>query len=350
MTNSELVLARWSGNLWIHRIVRHLLRLSLEMKLLIPNIVVILISLLAFAGWVSESGDANWRLEYLVISALIIGASANFILVRLALRPVKAIQRVAEQVAGGNMEARVRPSIIADVGLSQLADTLNDTLEFLTEARERIRERGAKVVYEQERERASVARELHESIGQTLAAASYQAAAATQVLEGHPAEQYAAEIARLLRTAMEDLRNVSRDLHPRVADDLGLPAALEALTRSTMSHSQIDVRLSVRGFNENIPSPAASTIYRITQEVLKNIECNAASGNVKIAVACDKDTIFLEINDDCQFPNTDPRLVHKSLAPQAERLSLLGGELVVDSNFLGGTKVTARLKRHQEAA
>ena len=336
--------------MWIHRVVRHLLRLSLEMKLLIPNIAVIVISLLAFAGWVSDSGAVNSRLEYLVISSLILGTSVNFILVRLALRPVKAIQRVAEQVAGGNMEARVRPSIIADVGLSQLADTLNETLEYLNEARERIRERGAKVVYAQEKERASVARELHESIGQTLAAASYQAAAALQILEEHPAKEHAGEITRLLRTAMEDLRNVSRELHPRVADDLGLPAALESLTRSTMSRSQIDVRLSVKGFNEAIPSSAASTIYRITQEFLRNIEKNAVTGNVRISVGSDKDSIYLDINDDCCFPHMDPKSVHASLGPQAERLSLLGGELVIDSNFLGGTKVTARLKRHQEAA
>jgi signal transduction histidine kinase len=320
------------------------------MKLLIPNTAIILISLLAFTGGIAGTRDVNTGLEYLVISLLIVGTSINFMFVRLALRPVKDIQEVAEQIASGNMEARVQPSIIADVGLSQLATTLNETLEYLAEARERIRERGAKVIYAQERERVLVARELHESIGQTLAAASYQAAAAARLLEGQAAEEYAIEINRLLRLAMEDLRNVSRDLHPRVADDLGLPAALEALARATMNRSSVDVRLSVKGFNEPVSSSTGSTIYRIAEQALRNIESNASGGNVRISVSSDRDDVMLEINDDCSPPLGRTGIMDAALAAQAEKVALLGGELVISSNFLGGTRVSVRLRRQQEAA
>ncbi len=339
--------ARLSGTQGIHRMVRHLLRLSLEMKLLIPNAVVILVSLLAVTRSVS-SGNAN-RLEYLVISLLVLGAATNFIAVRVALQPVKAIQLVAEQVANGNMGARVQPSIIADVGLSRLATTLNETLEYLSEAREKIRQRGAKIIRAQDRAHATVARELHESIGQTLAAASYQAAAATRAAHGQPAEEYAVEITRLLQIAMEDLRNVSRELHPRVADDLGLPAALEALARATMSRSSIDVSLSVKAFNKPVSSATGSSIYRIAEQVLHSIEANCSAGNVRLCVSSDGDNMVLEITDDCSLGAAGGAL-RSSLAAQMEKLSLLGGQLDIDTNFLGGTRVTARLRRHQEAA
>lgn len=345
-----MLVANWSGALWSHRVVRHLLRLSLEMKLLIPNTAVILISLLVFASGLSDSAGVNVILEYFVISLLILGASVNFMLVRLALRPIKEIQSIAEQVSSGNIQARVQPSIIADAGLAQLAKTLNETLEYLCEAREKIRERSAKVIYAQDRERMTVARELHESIGQTLAAATYQAAAAAHAVQGQPAEEYTLEITRLLRTAIEDLRNVSRELHPRVADDLGLPAALEALTRATMNRSPIDVRLSVKAFDEPISSATGSTIYRIAEQALRNIEANASRGNVRISVSLDGENILLVINDDCSTPVGNNEPIHSSLAAQAEKVSLLGGELVVGSNFLGGTRVAARLRRHQEAA
>lgn len=329
---------------------RWMLRLPLEMKLLIPNLLVIGIAVAVFFGAASRGHWRETLIEYVAISILIVGAGVNFMLVRLALKPVKAIQLVAEQVAEGNLAARVRPSIIADTGLARLAVTFNRTLEYLSETREEIRERGARIVYDQERERSDIARALHESIGQTLAAASYQAAAGANASHGREAGSRALEVVRLLRTAMDDLRNLSRELHPRVADDLGLPAALESLTRSTMDRSLLDVQLSVTGFNESIPSAATSMFYRIAQEVLSNIEGSSTHGSVTIVITSDQSAVQLEINDDCLFEGINGRAVRAPLAALAERLSLLGGELLVGSNLLGGTRVKARLKRQKEAA
>lgn len=323
-----------------------LLKLSLEMKLLVPNVLVIAVAASTFA---SASSPPSHRLEYLAISVLIVGAVLNFVVVRIALRPVKAIQIVADEVARGNLAARVRPSAIADPGLAHLAVTFNETLEYLGEAREEIRERGARIVYAQERERASVARELHESIGQTIAAASFLASAAAKAATGHPSEEYCLEVANLLRISIENLRNVSRDLHPRVADDLGLPAALEALARSTMDRSLIQVRLSVKGFNEAISSAISSILYRIARETLRSIEANATEGTVTISLGSDAESFQLELNDDCTVGGKGRR-IQESLLALEERLSILDGTLMVEGNLLGGTRVFARLKRQLEAA
>jgi signal transduction histidine kinase len=329
------------------RLFRRLLQLPLEMKLLIPNVVVIAIAATAFA---TAHGSDSLPLEYLAISVLVTGAIVNFMVVRIALRPVKAIQFVAEEVARGNLAARVAPSAIADPNLAHLAVTFNETLEYLGEAREEIRERGARIVYAQERERAGVARELHESIGQTLAAASFQAAAAVKAAVGHPPEAHCLEVAELLRVAMEDLRNVSRDLHPRVADDLGLPAALDALAHSTMDRSLIDVRLTVKGSNELITSPVSSTLYRIAMETLKSIEANSTHGTVDISLVSDSGAFDLEINYDCTFDSIANQRTRESLGALSERLSLLGGNLTIDTNLDGGMRVRAHLQRQQEAA
>ncbi len=350
MTNEEIAVARLAPTVGMHRFLRQLLRMPLEMKLLIPNLAVIVIAFVSLAVGMAGTTETRPAIEYAIISLLIVGAAINFILVRLALRPVNEIRLIAERVALGDLDARVQPSVIADSGLAQLAETFNATLEYLSKSRELMRESGARIVYAQERERASVARELHESIGQTLAAASYRAAAAARLLEGVPASEDIAEVVRLLRTAMEDLRSVSRELHPRVADDLGLPAALEALARATMSRSLIDIQLSVKSFNDPITSPASSTLYRVAQEVLRNIEGNAAGGTVRVAVSSDNDIVQLEIDDNCSFNGKQGWAVQESLVPMAERLALLGGELSIESNFEGGTRVIARLKRQMEAA
>lgn len=317
------------------------LRLPLELKLLGPNLVVIALALGALAGSISE---------YVVIAILLAGAAINFVLVRFALKPVKAMQLVAEQVSEGQLDARVQPSIIADAGLARLAVTFNETLEYLGAAQEAIRQSGARIVYAQEQERSRVARELHDSIGQTLAAASFQAAAASSATAGRDAQEHTIEVSRLLRAAMDEIRNVSRELHPRVADDLGLPAALESLTRSTMDRSLIKVELSVKGFHEPVSSPIASTLYRITREALHNIERSADSGTVTISLSSEDGEIQLEINDNCHFDGVIWKTVHASLAASAERLSLLGGKLVIESNFIGGTHIVARIKRQLEAA
>jgi signal transduction histidine kinase len=327
-------------------LVRRLLRLSLEMKLLIPNAAVIAIAIIAFVSGMGE-GAAAPEIQYLVTSVLVAGAALNFVLVRLALRPVNEMRLVAEQVANGNLRARVQPSLIADPGLAQLGATFNSTIEYLSESRERMRESGARIVYAQERERSNVARELHDSIGQTLAAASYQAAAAAKSTEGTQNSDNALEVARLLRLAIDDLRSMSRELHPRVADDLGLPAALESLARATMDRSLLDVQVSVKAFREEISSAASSTFYRIAQQALRSIEATASCGNVQVSLSSPNNVLQLEISDDCSY---GVNASSAGLGAMAERIAILGGELVVESNFVGGTRVIARLRRQQEAA
>jgi len=98
-------------------------------------------------------------------------------LVRLALRPINALQRVARRVSEGRLAERVPASILADPELTQLSTTINEMLDSLAAGRDRMRKLGAEVVYAEERERAQVVRELHDSVGQTLAAASFQIAA-----------------------------------------------------------------------------------------------------------------------------------------------------------------------------
>lgn len=325
----------------MNSLLRKVLRLPLELKLLGPNLVVIGLALAALAGAVSE---------YILLAVLLAGAVVNFVLVRLALTPVKEMQAVAERVSNGQLDARVHPSIVADEGLARLGMTFNQTMDYLCAARERVRERGARIVYAQELERSRVAGELHDSIGQTLAAASFRAAAAANAARGHPAEEHSKEVSLLLRTAMDEIRNVSRELHPRVADDLGLPAALESLMRGTMDRSLIEVKLSVKGFNERISPAAASTFYRIAKEALHNIEGNAAAGTITISISSEGGLIEMEINDDCLFEGPGGKIVQASLAPAAERLSLLGGELLIETNFPKGTRIVARLTRQLEAA
>ena len=158
------------------RWLRSILRVPLEQKLLGANLVIVAVALLVlFAPIHLNPGRLTDVL--VVVTTLTIGALVNFALVRLALRPIKTLEHVARRVSEGRLAERVPPSIVADRDLAQLSATINDMLDKLAAGRERMRRLGAEVVYAEEKERARVAHELHESVGQSLAAASFQTAA-----------------------------------------------------------------------------------------------------------------------------------------------------------------------------
>jgi signal transduction histidine kinase len=332
---------------WLHA----LLGVPLEIKLLGANLIILVVAVLAlFAPTRFQTG----RLSdvFVVVTALIIGATVNFALVRLALRPINDLQRVTRRVSEGRLAERVPASIVADRELTRLSTTINEMLDNLEAGRDRMRKLGAEVVYAEERERAEVARELHDSVGQTLAAASFQIAAVAHEIGDHTASIRLAEVRELLRTALEEIRNVSRSLHPRVATDLGLPTALEALGDATQQRSLVDVQVNVDISGVIIPSALSATLYRVAQEALRNVERHADAGRATVSLRARPGYVELEVNDDGRgFEGPlEKKRAESGLAAMRERLSLAGGELHIDTAGDRGTRVIAWVGMDTEAA
>jgi signal transduction histidine kinase len=333
--------------LWL----RTLLGVPLEIKLLGANLVIVgLAVLVLFAPAHLLPGPLTDI--YVVIGALIVGALVNFALVRLALRPINALERVAKLVSEGRLAERVPASVVADRELTHLSTTINEMLDSLAAGRERMRKLGAEVVYAEERERAQVARELHDSVGQTLAAASFQIAAVAHEIGNHAASARLAGVRELLRTALEEIRNVSRSLHPRVATDLGLPTALEALGDATQQRSLVDVQVNVDIAGVVIPAALSATLYRVAQEALRNVERHADAGRATVSLRARPGYVELEVNDDGRgFDGPlEKQRSESGLAAMRERLSLAGGELHIDTAGDHGTRVFAWVGMDTEAA
>jgi signal transduction histidine kinase len=215
-----------------------------------------------------------------------------------------------------------------------------------------MRKLGADVVHQQEKERAQVARDLQDSVAQTLAAASFQIAAAMNDIGRNSGEPYLAEARDLLRIALEEIRNVSRALYPRVAEDLGLPAALEALGDATRQRSLIDVTVHTDIVGVIIPVSLFTTLYQVAQEALRNVEKHADAGKATVCLSARPGLIDLEISDDgCGFEGLATKArANSAFARLRERLSLAGGELHIDSTQDSGTRVVARIRMETEAA
>lgn len=344
---------RFGGNggqqlpLWL----RVPLGVPLEFKLLGANLIIIGLAVLVLVAPVrflpGPLTDA-----YVVITALIGGTIVNLVLVRLALLPVNELERVAKLVSEGRLAERVPASIVADRELTHLSTTINEMLDSLAVGRERMRKLGAEVVYAEERERAQVARELHDSVGQTLAAASFQIAAVAHEIGDHSASARLAGVRELLRTALEEIRNVSRSLHPRVATDLGLPMALEALGDATQQRSLVDVKVNVDIDGVVIPPALSATLYRVAQEALRNVERHADAGHATVTLRARPGYVELEVDDDGRgFEGPlEKKRGESGLAVMRERLSLAGGELRIDTVGDHGTRVIAWVGMDTEAA
>jgi signal transduction histidine kinase len=342
---------RERARLRVPRWLRAVLGIPLQAKLLGANLIILAVFLLVLFGPIRlQPGHLTDVL--VVVVALIIGATVNFALVRLALRPIAALQRVARLVSEGRLSERVPASIVADRELTQLSTTINEMLDSLSAGRDRMRKLGAEVVYAEERERAQVARELHDSVGQTLAAASFQVAAAAHEIGSHPASPRLATVRELLRTSLEEIRNVSRSLHPRVASDLGLPAALEALGDATQHRSLVDVQVNVDISGVAIPAAVSATLYRVAQEALRNVERHADAGHATVSLRARPGYAELEIKDDGRgFEGPlEKKRGESGLAAIRERLSLAGGELHIDTARDRGTTVIAWVGMDTEAA
>jgi len=324
------------------RLARHILAVPLATKIIGANAIVVVAGFvyLAIAGGSSERSSAM-AMALVMIAASIV----NFALVRIALRPVKDLELLAERVSGGDFAARGQASPFADADLHSLGMMINSLLDSLAMERARIHELGAEVIYAQDRERARVSRELHDSIAQTLAGAKFQIAAAGTGANDDVRNRLAA-VSAMIASVTDEIRNVSYSLHPRVAEDLGLESALSSLAAQIKHRSDVDVVVSVSSPGGPIASNVSGTLYRVAEEALKNIEMHARAKNATVEVVADARSVRIVISDDGQgFDSTKINTASRrtGLASVKDRVVLAGGNMKIDSKPNGGTCVMAEI-------
>jgi len=194
-------------------------------------------------------------------------------------------------------------------------------------------------------ERATLARELHDSTAQRLAALLLQLSAAARDCKDP------ALAARLLaardaaQELTEEVRVLSQTLRPSVLDDLGLVAALQKLARDSTNGTGIDVDVEVRE-SSALPSNIASALYRVAQEAVRNAVAHASPRRIRIVLQTDAATARLEVYDD--GIGFDPGVVERSegtlkggLLSMRERVALVDGGLEIKSAPRGGTTIVA---------
>lgn len=210
-----------------------------------------------------------------------------------------------------------------------------------------------RIVGLQEEERARVSRELHDGLSQLLVSTKYHFELAYErEIEGR--ENVAPEIGKGLvglASAISEIRRISHDLRPSLLDNLGLSSALQQLTDEFRLRTHIEVETRIDVYSIVSDDGSMTTLFRIAQEALMNIERHAKAHHVSIALDQDAEELRLTIIDDGQ--GFDPARIDNSrhsgigLRNMRERIEYHGGKLVIES-APGRTRLLAILPRNND--
>jgi signal transduction histidine kinase len=215
----------------------------------------------------------------------------------------------------------------------------------LSERTEQVRELSAKLLSLQDEERRRLARELHDSTGQMLAAMK-------MVLDEMRIEAKEPKFAALVNQSIElndemsrQLRTMSYLLHPPLLDEVGLPSALRWYTEGFAERSAIKVDLQVSEGFDRLPQEMEIAIFRVVQECLTNIHRHSGSPTASVRLNRTNDAVDVEISDTGQGIASDrvrgDRIVSGvGLMGIEERMRQFGGRVKVTSSE-NGTLVNA---------
>ena len=249
-----------------------------------------------------------------------------------------------------------------------LADALDTQVQFRTQELQRrnaeilgqselLRELSGRLLITQDEERRRIARELHDSAGQVLAALSMDLSRLEDDVQRNPGRltKGIKDAQDRLQFLSQEIRTTSYLLHPPLLDEVGLSSALQWYIEGLAERSGLDIRLSVAEDLERLSPELELTIFRLVQECLTNIHRHAGSKTAQIRLAREPDRIYLEVQDQGQGMSQEriararSKGVGVGITGMRERVRQLRGELVIESDA-GGTKITATFPHARHAA
>jgi PAS domain S-box-containing protein len=216
----------------------------------------------------------------------------------------------------------------------------------LKESRENLQELSRRLVEVQEEERRTIARDLHDRVGQNLSALNLDLSVIKEQFSQDRAEQIDARLADSMKLVAETtrlVRNLLNELRPAALDAYGLKAALEEYIYEFEPRYNIDVTLDIP--NEPFPRLDPSleiTLLRIAQEALTNVARHAQADQATLSLRLENNIVNLTVRDNGIGRNAShgetPHISH-GLKIMRERAQAFGGTVTIGPSEEKGTKV-----------
>jgi len=205
-----------------------------------------------------------------------------------------------------------------------------------------LEELSARLVRAQEDERRSLARELHDEVGQSLSAIIMEAGNAEFAETPSEVRGRVKSIASVAENALNVVRDLALLLRPSMLDDFGLVPALNWHAREMRKRTGLDIRLEAGDDCDGLPDEHKTCIYRFVQEALNNAARHAHAQSLRIAVRNEGRRVFFSVQDDGD--GFDKRTVRGlGLLGMEERVRQLGGRFRIDSQPGRGATISAEI-------
>jgi signal transduction histidine kinase len=201
-----------------------------------------------------------------------------------------------------------------------------------------------RLITAQEEERARIARNLHDDIGQRVASFSIALSGARRMAgDAEPLRNELTSLQQEATSLSGELRDLSHDLHPGVLEHLGLLEALRSRCDEVTDESGTRCRLEVANDWRDVPDAVALCLYRVAQEALRNVSKHAAARNVVVSLDQQDGIVSMQVADDGRGFVAEKKQRGLGLLSLGERVGLLGGSLNVTSTPTAGTKLAVTL-------
>jgi two-component system CheB/CheR fusion protein len=196
------------------------------------------------------------------------------------------------------------------------------------------------------RERQTIARDLHDGLGQELTAASIKLDALRNADPENPSHPALDEIARLLEGVVREMRSLTAQLNPPVLEQLGLMPAIEWLSEEMRKTYQLEVRLDDDLAPKPLDSITASILFRAVRELLINVTRHANVKAAHITARCAGGRLTVKVMDDgtgFSSPGASSRSSGLGLVTMRERIAYVGGTFQIKSGRSRGTIATIQV-------
>ena len=258
-------------------------------------------------------------------------------------------QLVHKHKDGRELTVSSRWAWLSQPGSEPIILEINTDVSALQRSEETLRRLSKYLLNLQDEERRRIARELHDSTGQKLAAAKMNVDGLLK--SAQPASlpknqaKLLSEASQWLEEAFNDVRTVSHLLHPPMLDEAGLASATRWLVEGFTKRGKIQANLQVAEPFKRLEQPVELALFRVIQEALSNVYRHSGASRVQIVMGQTAKAVTLEIRDNGKGVPQEvlsgnshgKHVVGVGILGMRERLAQLGGTLEIVSSKSGTT-------------
>ena len=267
-----------------------------------------------------------------IFSFLAIFIAAITIAVRMT-RPLRLLKEASARMALGELHQKVEITTTDEI--AELTETFNLMSTAIFEKSQLIeqerQERVRSLIDGQEKERQRLAREIHDSLGQTLLAANLMLSRAKESHETEK-EELINSAAELIKGSIGESRAIINNLRPPVISELGIEEAIRALCREMNLSTGLQIEFMIEQLPPDLPEHVKIYLFRILQEALNNIQKHAQATKVNILFSRTHTSIRLFIKDNGKGIH---QLTHlkagNGISNMRDRTQLLQGTFKIDN-------------------